>query len=146
MPGCVPLVELKLRSGRLDEADIDQLTTDLSLAAIETEGSDLERAGGLTWTLVETFADGEWRVGGEPATVPTYIVRATLVGGPVSEADKERSIARADDAIRTVDPDYDPGAAWVVTDELSDGEWGAGGIATTSDGLAEVIGVESDAP
>lgn len=140
----MPLVELKLRSGRLDEAEIEQLTTDLSRAAIEAEGSDLERAGALTWTLVETFSAEEWRVGGEPASGPAYIVRATLVDGLVGEADRERFVARADEAIRNVDPNYEPSAAWVVFDELTDGSWGAGGALMSSDGLAEIIGVDPD--
>lgn len=141
----MPLIELKLRAGRLDEADIEQLSTELSRAATEAEGSDLDRAGSMAWTLVDTFADEEWRVGGSPAAGPTYLVRATLVGGLVDDADKERFIARADEAIEAVDPDYDPSAAWVVVDELSDGDLGAGGSVMSSEGLAGVMGVETDA-
>lgn len=139
----MPLIELKHRAGRLDEAEIDRLSTELSRAALAAEGSDLERAGSLTWTLVDTFTDDEWRVGGSPAEGPTYLVRATLVGGLVSDADKERFIARANDAIESVDPDFDPFAAWVVIDELADGNLGAAGTVMSSDRLAAVMETET---
>lgn len=138
----MPLLELKLRSGRLDEAEIEQLTTELSRAAIEAEGSDLERAGSMTWTLVDTFSDGEWRVGGEPAGGPTYLVRANLVGELVDDADKARFVDRANEAICAVDPTYDPSAAWVIVTELTDGNWGAAGTVMSSEDLAEIMGVE----
>lgn len=140
----MPLVELKLRDGRLEDAAIERLTTELSRAAIEAEGSDLERAGSLTWTLVDTYADEDWRVGGSPAAWPTYLVRANLVGGLVTDADKERFVERANEAIGDVDPDYDPAAAWVVVTELADGNWGAGGSVLGSEGLAEIMGVGED--
>lgn len=137
----MPLIELKLRAGRLDEAEIDRLSTELSRAALEAEGSDLDRAGSLTWTLVETYDDDEWRVGGSPAKGPTYLVRATLVEELVSDADKERFIARANDAIESVDPDFDPSAAWVFIDELADGNMGAAGAVMSSERLAAVMEV-----
>lgn len=139
----MPLIELKLRAGRLDEGEVDQLSTELTRPALAAEGSDLDRAGSLTWTLVETYADDEWRVGGGPANGPTYLVRATLVGGLVSDADKERFIARANDAIESVDPDFDPSAAWVLIDELADGNLGAAGTVMSSERIAAVMEIET---
>ncbi|WP_255198103.1 hypothetical protein [Halorarius litoreus] len=138
----MPLLELKLREGRLDDAAIEELTTELTRAASEAEGTDLDRAKSLTWTLVDSFEDREWRVGGAPAEGPTYLLRAHLAEGLVDDAGKQRFVELADEAIQAVDPDYNPFAAWVIVNEVDDGNWAAGGSVLPSSQIADLTGAE----
>lgn len=74
----MPLIELTLPEGRLHDDEIEQLTTDLTAAASAAEGSNPEKATPLTWTLLDTYAPEEWRVGGQPANGPMYVIRANV--------------------------------------------------------------------
>lgn len=138
----MPLIELKLREGRLDDAAVEELTTELTRAASEAEGTDLDRARSLTWTLVDEYADDEWRVGGAPAEGPTYLVRVSLAEGLADDEGRAKLVELVDEAIAAVDPDYNPMASWVVVDEVADGHWGAGGSITSSAEIASVCGTE----
>lgn len=135
----MPLIELKLPEGRLDDDEIEQLTTDLTEAASAAEGSDPEKAAPLTWALVDTYSPQEWRVGGQPADGPMYVVRANVVDELVDDDGKQRFVELATDAIAEVDPEYDPNAVWVVLNGVSDGNWGAAGGIASSAQVASLI-------
>jgi phenylpyruvate tautomerase PptA (4-oxalocrotonate tautomerase family) len=140
----MPYIEAKVQRGALTDDQLDDLSTRLTEAASDAEGSDLERAKPVTWVTVDEYDRGHWQVGGERSDAPRYLVHAHLAEGLADEAGKDRLVSGMTDAVREVvgEEQFVPMACWVVIDEVESRHWGAGGSRLPSEQIAGIVGAE----
>jgi 4-oxalocrotonate tautomerase len=73
----MPLVNVKLIEGALDDAGKREMVERLTDAMVAVEGENLRP---YTWVVIEEVKSGDWGIGGQALT--TKDVRALVTGTP----------------------------------------------------------------
>jgi 4-oxalocrotonate tautomerase len=73
----MPLVNVKLIEGVIDEAQKREMVERLTEAMVAVEGENMRS---VTWVLIEELKSGDWGIGGQPIT--TEDAKALAAGTP----------------------------------------------------------------
>ena len=133
----MPFIQVTHTPGALDGVDREELTEDLTAAASDAEGTDLERARPVTWVTFD--APDDFRCAADPAVA----VRATVAEGLLDDADRGALVSGVTDALSAAVDGLDPTATWVVVEEVPDGRWGAGGDVVPTEEIAALTGADA---
>ncbi|MGI5490322.1 tautomerase family protein [Microtetraspora malaysiensis] len=141
----MPFVELFVPKGSLDQEHREKIGGQLVSEVMIAEGApDTEAARSISWLVVNEI--DAWFVGGRQVPAgekPKYVVRVGVPAGSIND-DKRRDIVRRVTRV-LADADVDPGrftqvtAAWVLIDEIPEGNWGAGGEIVRIEDIAAMV-------
>ncbi|WP_051581239.1 tautomerase family protein [Pseudonocardia acaciae] len=139
----MPFVELFAPKGALDSERGRAAKRELVAEVMKAEGApDTPAARAISW-LVVTEPEG-WYVGGEEAGAgepPRYVVRVSVPAGSLDDAKRADMIDRVTRVLAGAEPDgerlYREPVAWVLINEVAEGNWGAVGRAV---GLSDIVG------
>lgn len=149
------LIELFAPRASLRDDQRRRLSERLVTELISAEGAPadlIERGRSITWLVVHE--PEVWAVGGrvvDPADPPTYVVRANVPGGHLTDGMKAELVRRLTRVIAEVDDDpqrvYDRPDAWVHINEVPSGNIGAfGQVVATDDITRYVVSGQMPAP
>lgn len=143
----MPMIDLTLPAGALDEGRRAELVDQLSRTVAKWEGvSDYDRAARTVWLFVDERPADAMYVGGRPAGRPRYRLRLTTVEGALDDERKAGLVAEVTQNILDAEgsPNEPANAArvWCHIVELPDGNWGTVGEIWRLSRIAEFAGVE----
>lgn len=153
----MPIMHVHHPAGSLtpeQKADLARRLTDVLLLM---EGSaDTPGGRAFATVLFTEVAAGDWWVGGRTddlfVTPPgRFLVHVSIPEGYMNGAHKSEVHAWVTEAILDVVPIAGPaddrrpgGSVQVILDEVTEGNWGAGGTTISLDHIAEVVGLPKD--
>ncbi len=130
----MPLVQVFTPKGSVSEASRQEISSRLVAEVMKAEGApDNEAARSISWLLWHDVE--EWWVGPEPVPrtdPPRYLVRVDVPAGSLDVEGKRSEIVERVTAV-LAKSDQDPDrlarepAAWVLIDEVPEGNWGSHG-------------------
>jgi phenylpyruvate tautomerase PptA (4-oxalocrotonate tautomerase family) len=149
----MPIIEVRLPAGRLDPATKTDLAERLTALLIQMEGgADTEGGRGFAWVLFTEVPAGDWWIGGQTderyvSASGRFLVHVTIPEGYMDAATKsgvQSDVTRAILAASGV-PEGEP-ADWahsilVVIDEVTEGNWAAGGRTISIASIADTVGL-----
>ena len=128
----MPLIDVTLPIGALDDAACRWLVDELLTAAIRWEGApDNERSRFLARAAVHTVDAARVAGAPSPAANPTYRVDIRAAAGVLDDQRRAGLVAEATELVLRAEgsrntPEH-AGRVWVILDEIRDGSWGVGG-------------------
>lgn len=148
----MPIMDVRYPEGGLDAPAKEALARRLTDVLIAMEGG-ANTAGGraFAWVLFTEIPKGDWWIGGQHVAPPgAFLVHVTIPEGYMNTTHKTEVHAQVTDAIRQVLPtparaDAGPGVL-VVIDEVTEGNWGAGGKTISLEAIADSVGLPKDGP
>src|SRR4051812_4861359 len=128
----MPMIELTLTNGALDEATQAALVERLTSAVSRWEGmAESPRVRSTIWAFVDQRADGDFYVGGARPERHHFRVRITVAEGSLDAERKEGLVGEVTSLVLKAEgAPNDPREAarvWCHVIELADGGWGAAG-------------------
>jgi phenylpyruvate tautomerase PptA (4-oxalocrotonate tautomerase family) len=149
----MPIMDVRYPAGSLTKAAKAALAGRLTDVLIRMEGDANTRKGrAFAWVLFTEMAEEDFWVGGrtddEFVTAPgKFLVHVTIPEGYMNAGHKSEVHAWVTSAIIDVTTPYRPDAGdsvLVVIDEVTEGNWGAGGKTISLDSIAEAVGQRKD--
>jgi phenylpyruvate tautomerase PptA (4-oxalocrotonate tautomerase family) len=143
----MPLLELTYPSGALSEEDRNVLANELTTVLLRAEGApDTDFFRGITWVHVHELAPGAMLAAGRPVGEPTFLIRATVPQGALSDRRKERLVAEATRAVSDIAglSESDGLRVWVLVNEVPEGNWGAAGNVVHFEQLRQLAAEQRD--
>lgn len=147
----MPIMDVRYRTGSLDEARKAKLAERLTDVLIAMEGGADTRGGrAFAWVLFTEIPTGNWWTGGRSderyVTAPSaFLVHVTIPEGYMNATHKSEVHASVTSAITEVmsgPSQPDAGASvLVVIDEVPEGNWGAAGRTISLDTIADSVGL-----
>lgn len=138
------LIEVFVPKGSLSEADRDALGEHLATELLSGEGDVVRRARAMAWVLIHEPRN--WTVGGSAVASidpPRFIVRLTVPGGHMNDAQRAEAVARITRALSSFAGDsqrlYRHPHAWVQIVEAPDGSLGLFGQVLGNADLVQLI-------
>lgn len=154
----MPMVELTMTRGALDEATKQRLAAELSTLALELEAAPFANFGddphmqALSWCFVN---EQDVFLGGQVHDKPIYRVTVTIpegapgVFGPLAEGNRRKLVERATAAVLeaegTENSTVEAHRVWVHLRHIANGHWGGCGEIVTLLDLAH-YGLKTDEP
>lgn len=151
----MPIMDVRYAMGTLDGAAKASLAKQLTEVLIKMEGGANTRQGrAFAWVLFTEMAEDDFWVGGRTddefvAAPGKFLVHVTIPEGYMSAPHKSEVHSWVTSAIieATNSRDHALGeSVLVVIDEVSEGNWGAGGKTISLDAIAEAVGQPKDGP
>jgi phenylpyruvate tautomerase PptA (4-oxalocrotonate tautomerase family) len=149
----MPIMDVRYPAGSLDKAAKASLAGRLTDVLIKMEGGANTRKGrAFAWVLFTELAEDDFWVGGRTdnefvAAPGRFLVHVTIPEGYMNAAHKSEVHARVTSAIieATKTEDHAAGdSVLVVIDEVTEGNWGAGGRTISLDTIADAVGQPKD--
>lgn len=148
----MPFVELFAPKGALDSERGRAAKRELVSEVMKAEGApDTPGARAISWLLV-TEPEG-WYVGGEELGAgepPRYVVRVSVPAGSLDDAKRADMIDRVTRVLAAAEPEgerlYREPVAWVLINEVAEGNWGAAGRAVGLNDIIRFVGTGQLAP
>jgi phenylpyruvate tautomerase PptA (4-oxalocrotonate tautomerase family) len=144
-------MNVRYRAGSLDRTVKETLARRLTDVLIGMEGGANTRAGrAFAWVLFTEIPAGDWWVGGHADNAfisppGAFLVNVTVPEGYMNAAHKSEVHAAVTSAITQVmSGSSQAGVAasvLVVIDEVTEGNWGAGGRTISLDSIADSVGL-----
>ena len=145
----MPIMDVRYPAGSLDKAAKAALAQRLTDVLIRMEGGANTRQGrAFAWVLFTEFAEDDFWVGGRTdnefvAAPGKFLVHVTIPEGYMNAPHKSEVHAWVTSAIVDVTRAQDRAAGdsvLVVIDEVTEGNWGAGGNTISLDAIAVAVG------
>lgn len=139
----MPMLDAFIPRGALNPEAEERLLVRLTELLLQHEGVDPtnERARSLAWVFVHR---PEVAVAGTAAIRPHYRLIASVPEGQYNDKRRSAVVASMTEAVLDAEAGAyprDPHRVWVLTNEVPDGSWGAGGrVARLPDIAAFVLG------
>lgn len=145
----MPLIDLTIPEGSIDEEALGRLTDQLAGALLRAEGApDTDLFRSITWVYVHEVPPARLAVGGRPGGEPRFRVGITVPDGALDDERKQQLVTAAHAAV--VDAaglDADKALhVWTIIDEVTDGNWGAGGNVIRIEDLRRIASTERKTP
>jgi len=149
----MPIMEVRHPAGCLDRTAKAQLAKALTDVLIRMEGgANTWQGRAFAWVLFSPFEEDDFWVGGktdgEFVFAPgKFLVHVTIPEGYMNAAHKSEVHRWVTDAILDATKCRAPDAGksvLVVIDEVTEGNWGAGGKTIGLDSIAEAVGQQKD--
>jgi len=147
----MPIMNVRYRAGSLDRTAKETLARRLTEVLIGMEGAANTRAGrAFAWVLFTEIPASDLWVGGNADNTfisppGAFLVNVTVPEGYMNAAHKSEVHAAVTGAIThamNVSPQADVAASvLVVIDEVTEGNWGAGGKTISLDSIADSVGL-----
>jgi phenylpyruvate tautomerase PptA (4-oxalocrotonate tautomerase family) len=150
----MPIMDVRYAAGSLDravKADLAQRLTDVLIGMEGGAGTHGGRA--FAWVLFTAIAEDDWWVGGRTdgefvSSPGKFLVHVTIPEGYMNAAQKSSVHAGVTSAIvqaTTRGGAPPPGdSVLVVIDEVTEGDWGAGGRTISLESIADSVGLPKD--
>ena len=122
----MPLIDLELPADAVP-ARAGELVDELTASLLRARGvPDTPTSRAQVWTFLRP---GALFVGGAPAAGPRYVVRVAVVQGGVGDASRARMVEEMTaSVVRHTDlGEAEADRVWVLSEEVAEGSWGAGG-------------------
>ena len=151
----MPIMNVRYAAGCLDKAAKAALAERLTDVLITMEGGANTRKGrAFAWVLFTAMAEDDFCVGGRTdnefvAAPGRFLVHVTIPEGYMNAPHKSEVHALVTSAV--LEATNSQGRATgdsvlVVIDEVTEGNWGAGGKTISLDNIAEAVGQPKDGP
>ena len=149
----MPIMDVRYPAGALDKAAKAALAQRLTDDLVAMEGGANTHGGrAFAWVLFNEIADGDWWVGGQTgeafvAPPGRFLVHVTIPEGYMNAAHKTQVHQMVTAAILEVTGHgaaAEGGSIQVILDEVSEGDWGAGGRTISLDSIADSVGLPKD--
>jgi len=144
-------MNVRYRAGSLDRTAKEAMARRLTDVLIDMEGGANTRAGrAFAWILFTEIPEGDWWVGGHVDNTfvsppGAFLVNVAVPEGYMNAAHKSDVHAAVTSAITQVmSGSSQAGVAasvLVVIDEVTEGNWGAGGRTISLDSIADSVGL-----
>ena len=129
----MPLVEVFTPTGSLTDEQRAEISRQVMADTISIEGvADTPASRSISWVLWRDIDD--WWVGADRVSgtdAPRYLVRVQVPEGALDDRKRGEIVERVTAAIAKTEPDPDrltrETAAWVIIDEVPEGNWGSHG-------------------
>jgi phenylpyruvate tautomerase PptA (4-oxalocrotonate tautomerase family) len=143
----MPMIEVTLPEGALDDAAKAQLVERLTEAVQKREGmADEPKVKSLIWTFLDERPAAAMYVAGQPAGRPRYRVQVMVVAGSLDDERKEGLVADVTRAVLEAEGAANEPAnaarGWCHIVDLPDGNWGAVGRIWRLQEIAEFAGID----
>jgi phenylpyruvate tautomerase PptA (4-oxalocrotonate tautomerase family) len=136
-------MNVRYRAGSLDRTAKEAMARRLTDVLIDMEGGANTRAGrAFAWILFTEIPEGDWWVGGHADNTFVSPPGAFLVNVVVPEG--YMNAAHKSDVTQVMSGSSQAGVAasvLVVIDEVTEGNWGAGGKTISLDSIADSVGL-----
>jgi phenylpyruvate tautomerase PptA (4-oxalocrotonate tautomerase family) len=151
----MPIMDVRYAAGALDKAAKASLAERLTEVLIKMEGgANTLKGRAFAWVLFTEMAEDDFWVGGRTdgefvAAPGKFLVHVTIPEGYMSASHKSEVHAWVTSAIieATNSRDHALGdSVLIVIDEVTEGNWGAGGKTISLDAIAEAVGQPKDGP
>lgn len=147
----MPIMDVRLPAGRLDKTAKAALAQRLTEVLIRMEGgADTHGGRAFAWVLFTEVAEDDWWVGGSTggefvAPPGKFLVHVTIPEGYMSQPHKAEVQRWVTDAIlaATGAPAAAGQSILVVIDEVTEGNWAAGGRTIGMASIAGTVGLAS---
>ena len=147
----MPIMNVRYRAGSLDRTAKEAMARRLTDVLIDMEGGANTRAGrAFAWILFTEIPEGDWWVGGHADNTfvsppGAFLVNVVVPEGYMNAAHKSEVHAAVTSVITQVmSGSSQAGVAasvLVVIDEVTEGNWGAGGKTISLDSIADSVGL-----
>jgi phenylpyruvate tautomerase PptA (4-oxalocrotonate tautomerase family) len=147
----MPIMNVRYRAGSLDRTAKEAMARRLTDVLIAMEGGANTSAGrAFAWVLFTEIPAGDWWVGGHADNTfisppGAFLVNVTVPEGYMNVAHKSEVHAAVTGAITqaaSASAQADVAASvLVVIDEVTEGNWGAGGRTISLDSIADSVGL-----
>jgi phenylpyruvate tautomerase PptA (4-oxalocrotonate tautomerase family) len=134
----MPMINVTMTKGSLTKQQRADLTEKLTRQLLKIEGVDNEASRSIAWVLFHEVEPGGWAVGGkfDDTYVPEggrFLTVVSVPSGGLHAKGKKDDIAKSVHAafreVLNLPPENGvQWAPWVIVDEPTDGNWGAGGL------------------
>lgn len=135
----MPMLDAYIPEGALDASAEQELLEKLTDILLTWEGADPKDPAARSIAWVFLHRPTRMFVGGQPADDPRYRIVASVPEGQL-DADSRRGMVDAvTNAVLDAEPSSrkrDPFRVWVLTNQVPEGTWGAGGSVV---GLADIV-------
>jgi phenylpyruvate tautomerase PptA (4-oxalocrotonate tautomerase family) len=126
----MPMIDITLRKGSLDDATTSRLADDLLSTLLRWEGApDNEHSRSLAWAFVNAIDDV--RVASSPSGKPHFRIAVTTPQGALDDARRAGLVAEVTELVLRAagEPNTPENAfrVWVQLHEIDEGSWGAAG-------------------
>ena len=151
----MPIMDVRYAAGCLDKATKAALAERLTDVLIKMEGGANTRKGrAFAWVMFTAMAEDDFWVGGrtdnEFVTAPgRFLVHVSIPEGYMNASHKSEVHALVTSAVLEATESQDRASGdsvLVVIDEVTEGNWGAGGKTISLDNIAEAVGQAKDGP
>jgi len=150
----MPIIDVRYPAGSLDVPAKEKLAQSLTDILIKMEGGANTRTGrAFAWVLFTELEPGDWWVGGHAdktfvSPPGASLAHVTIPEGYMNAEHKSEvhaAVGRAIGVALGASPDDNPGATvMVVIDEVTEGNWGAGGRTISLASIADSVGLPKD--
>lgn len=151
----MPIMDIRFPAGGLDRAAKASLAQRLTDVLIKMEGgSNTQKGRAFAWVLFTEMAEEDFWVGGRTddefvAAPGGFLVHVTIPEGYMNAYHKSEVHAWVTSAILDVTSDRDHASGdsvLVVIDEVTEGNWGAGGKTISLASIAGAVGLPKNGP
>jgi phenylpyruvate tautomerase PptA (4-oxalocrotonate tautomerase family) len=144
----MPMIDLTFPADTFTPEQQSALADELTTVILRAEGApDTEFFRNITWVFAHELPREAVFVAGRPASEPIFRVQVNIPAGALNDRRKEQLVA---DATKTVLDaagltEQDALRVWVLINEVTDGNWGAGGNVIRIEQLRGFAASERDA-
>lgn len=138
----MPRLELRVPADTLTDEQQSQLTEELTDTMLEVEGAspDNDMAQSIAWVFIEEYEPEAWTIGGDETTDLAFDATVTVPEGSLDQDGKERMVEKVTGVLSDVgEGDFDLMKAWVIINEVPDGNWGAAGAIFRYDDIVRSV-------
>lgn len=146
----MPLIDVTCPAGALTDDQRDALVEGLTAALLRAERApDTQFFRDITWVYLHELPDGAVRAAGRPVAQPTFRVESTTPEGALSDRRRAEFVAEATRVtceVAGIDPEQALTRVWVLTHEVPEGSWCAGGQVIAFKMLRDAAQAEREQP
>jgi phenylpyruvate tautomerase PptA (4-oxalocrotonate tautomerase family) len=145
----MPIMDLTYPAGTFTPEARTELVDELTAVLLRAERApDTEFFRSVTWVYVHELPAGTVLVGGQPATEPVFLLRATVPQGALSERRKSELVREATRVLLAAAGlgESDALRVMVLIGEVPEGDWGAAGNIIRFEQLRQMAAREREQP
>jgi len=143
----MPYIYVNVPRGMLDENEKTRLKKEITETVLRIEGApDTQEAKSISFMIFNEIDEGGWSIGGKDTDAPRYIVNLSLPAGVLNDEGKNEMVTEIHKMFTTFPAfnhsSFNPMQAWVVINDVVDGNWGFAGKIFRLEDIAEFVGVD----
>ncbi len=152
----MPVMQVHYPNGALDVERKSALAQRLTDVLIKMEGgANTDGGRGFAWVMFQEVPQGDWWIGGHlddtfVSPPGRFLVRVAIPEGYMNATHKAEVQRWVTEAISAVVPASDavagdaPHSIMVILEEVTEGNWAAGGVPISLTHIADVVGLPKD--